>query len=281
MKNYTFIAIAAFIAALFCSASTHAQIPLIGSGIVPRNPTSIENIIYFRAERPLCARRDVRYKSIAMENNNITIVFNEATPLTTIPSPFFNSFDWLSDDFDTIDMGRLPPGDYTLTTVGGRCTDGAASLSPDLNKFPFKVTEGRTKNSVATPTIDYSGHWWDENDPGWGLFIWHDESNNMLAAWFTYKADGTPAWYVFQPIWTRQNVTNHAEVWQTSKPPGTRSPPTGATKLATVGKAMLGFYLGVDARITPPIAITQYATLTYSIGDALPQVKTLSKFKAK
>ena len=52
-----------------------------------------------------------------------------------------------------------------------------------------------------------SGHlWatgWDPNDSGWGLFIWQNAASpvdrSMLVAWFTYKPDGTPMWYVFQP----------------------------------------------------------------------------------
>lgn len=150
---------------------------------------------------------------------------------------------------------------------------------PDLDKFPFQVTDGRAKKNYTNPTLDYSGHWWDENDPGWGLFVWQDSTNNTMAAWFSYTADGQPAWYVFQPVWETPIFTRPADVWQTSKPPGTTSPPLGTTKLTTVGTAFLDFYFGTYTRGGALPSLEQFLNFHYKLGDGVQQKRTLMRFK--
>jgi hypothetical protein len=136
--------------------------------------------------------------------------------------------------------------------------------------FPFKVTDARALKSTPYVRSDYSGHWWDPADSGWGLFIWQDAKDNMLVAWFTYSPDGKPAWYVFQPTWETSTSTRSVPMQQTQRPPGTSSPPPGATSLTVVGSAKLSFdgFQGIDA-----------ATLTYKFGDGPEQVRNIRKFK--
>ena len=102
-----------------------------------------------------------------------------------------------------------------------------------------------------------------------------------MAAWFTYTSDGKPAWYVFQPAWATRNQTRLVDVWQTSKPLGTFSPPTRITTLTTVGKAELGFYFGNHKVGSNPTTVELFATLNYKFGDGTPQTRTLMRFKAK
>jgi hypothetical protein len=263
-----------------CSWNIHAQTPFSGSAIIPANPSSVDSISYVRFEvNSYCGRKESFYK-IAMLNNNITVTFAEWSPpgiLTIPPAP-----SWYTRNVDLVDLGRLPPGDYTLTTVGAPCVNGLPLLNtpPDLDKFPFQVTDGREKKKFTT-TLDYSGHWWDENDPGWGLFVWQDGANNTIAAWFTYTADGKPAWYVFQPVWETPIFTRPADVWQTSKPPGTFSPPPGTTKLTTVGTASLDFYFGTYNRGGALPSLEQFLIFTYKLSDGVQQKRTLMRFKAK
>ncbi len=63
----------------------------------------------------------------------------------------------------------------------------------------------------------------------------------MQATFFTYTADDKSAWFIFQPKWELPFHTQTADLWKTAKPPGTTSPPRGATELITVGKASLTF----------------------------------------
>lgn len=278
MKNHYFNSSMAAITMLFCGATANAQSASFPSRLVPSNPTSTQSITYLLAGDVSCTRRAQRYKSIAMVNNNIIITFTEKLPTgllqTGVPPPW-------TDEFDAIDLGRLPPGDYTLSTVDAPCKRDGILVGTDLNKFGFKVNDGRPKNSVASPTIDYSGHWWDENDPGWGLFMWHDDTNNLMAAWFTYTAEGKPAWYVFQPTWQRQDLTTRADILQTDKPPGSSSPPTGTTQFTTVGTASLGFFFNKNPTVPAAKIDELYAVLNYKLADGVDRSRSLTRFKAK
>ena len=253
-----------------------AQTTFRGAAIVPANPTSVDKITYVRVENSgFSSRKLERYKSISMVNNQITITFSEWNPamVTTLPPlhPFYQRY------VDQVDLGRLPPGDYTLTTVGA--APPLSLTEPDLDKFSFKVTDGRPKRGDADATIDRSGHWWSADEPGWGLFIWHDAANNMLAAWFTYAADGKPAWYVFEPKWTNNQLSDRVDLWQTSKPPGSSSPPVGPTKLTTIGTARIGFYFGTVDKAVAPAPIEQFAELSYTLGEGVTQTKILRLYK--
>lgn len=281
MKRYHVLAATLFFISQLYSISSLAQAPFFGSAIVPSNPSSTDNISFVRFEATAYCGRNEPYYKIAMSNNNITITFSESDvrgqmSLAQAPS-------WNTRYIDLVDIGRLPPGDYTLTTVGAQCIRASQFLPtpPDLDKFAFNVTDGRTKKSFPNPSLDYSGHWWDENDPGWGLFIWQDAANNTMAAWFTYTADGKPAWYVFQPVWQTNTMTPYADVWQTSKPPGTVSPPPGAAKLETVGNAFLDFYFGYYNRGGALPTIEQFLNFNYKLGDGARQKRTLMRFRAK
>lgn len=283
MKIHHLTTAAAFVIGQFFNPVAYAQFEFHYAAIVPSNPSSVDSISYVRFEsNAQCSRPGQRYKSIAMVNNNITITFGEwkTTDSNVFGVPIPSA--WHNRHGDLVDLGRLPPGDYTLTTVGAPCPLGTSNpAAVELNKFPFKVTDGRDKKGVADPTLDYSGQWWDERDAGWGLYIWQDSANNTMAAWFTYTPDGKPAWYVFQPSWATHIATRSAEVWQTGKPPGVISPPAGATKFTTVGAANLYFYFGSFESGPNPTSVEQFATFTYKLGDGAQQTRTLKRFKAK
>ena len=53
--------------------------------------------------------------------------------------------------------------------------------------------------------------------------------DRVLAAWFTYGADGKPIWHVFQPTWQTFATTATADLLRTSRPPGTTIPPPNPT----------------------------------------------------
>ncbi len=267
------------------NGTAESQIEFKGTGIVPNNPNSMDSITYVRFEpRRFCIRNPPHYR-VSMQNNEIVINFGlwdtDSAPIFPAPP------DTGGRHIDTVDLGRLPAGAYTLTTIGAPCTlPYASEQSPlDVNRQPFTVTDGRTRQSYPKPygfsALDVSGHWWDERDSGWGLFIWQDRLDNTLAAWFTYTPDGKPAWYVFQPIWFSTASTRPVDVWQTSKPPGTVSPPVGTTKLTTVGTADLSFYFGEYSQNAGIKTVEQFAKFTFKLGDAPAQTRTLMRFKAK
>jgi CubicO group peptidase (beta-lactamase class C family) len=42
---------------------------------------------------------------------------------------------------------------------------------------------------------NYSGLWWNPDQPGWGLSLAH-QGDTLFPTWYTYGADGRPTWYV-------------------------------------------------------------------------------------
>jgi hypothetical protein len=52
------------------------------------------------------------------------------------------------------------------------------------------------------PLDDYSGLWWDPDEPGWGVSIVQTPDNRVFAAWFAYDAQSRPTWMVMpQAAW--------------------------------------------------------------------------------
>jgi len=166
-----------------------------------------------------------------------------------------------------IDLGRLPAGSYTMSLVDPVVNPPHQTFS----NVAFTVTDGRANKVAPFVRLDYSGHWWDPNDAGWGLFVWHDAKDNVLAAWFTYGADGKPIWWVFQPTWQFTIRTFDADLVQTSRLPGPTSPPPNPTSVTVVGKARLEF-----GRIN---TADEVGSITYTIGNGPTITRTIQRFK--
>ena len=242
--------------------TVHAQLPPFGtSTLLPVNPTSADNLKLSISDRT-CGGR-VPYKAnpyrVSMLANAVTVTLGESVPgLVPLCPP---------TPREEIDLGRLPPGNYTLTLIGQSGIDAGGTL---IDKAPFTVSDARALKTAPYVRLDYSGHWWDPNDSGWGLFIWHDARDNVLAAWFTYTPDGKPMWYVFQPTWTTSSSTVTTPLLQTSRLPGPTSPPPAPTSYATVGSASLDF---------TNVGTADEGKLTYTFTGGAQQVRNIQRFK--
>ena len=272
-----FIALSAISLGVFLTTSAVAQEQYFGAALLPPKPTSAENIVYVKAVGSVsCARAP--YRTIKMVNNNITIEFSMHSGQSAgIPPPRVPG---LQDDTDMVEIGRLPPGDYTITTVNAECPfepKPALGVSP----FSFTVTDGgiatRAKDGGG---VDPSGHWWDAENPGSGLFIWQDAAKNTQATWFTYAPDGKPIWYVFQPKVSRI-IGAPTPLMTTSKPPGNVIPLTGNTQFSVVGEA------GYQSYFTPILSGPNKGEpefiikLFYRFGDGAWQSRVLRRFSAQ
>jgi hypothetical protein len=47
----------------------------------------------------------------------------------------------------------------------------------------------------AVSGVDYSDHWWNPGEPGWGIAV-TQQAGIMFLAWYVYDAEGEPVWYV-------------------------------------------------------------------------------------
>jgi hypothetical protein len=248
---------------LLMSGAVHAQqLPgLVNAFVLPKNATSGDNL-----KLTVFLENCIRYKadsySVSMSNNDITVLLGlgETLICSTIPRA--------RSEFD---IGRLLAGSYTITLI-----EAANDVVPRrvlIDKAPFTVADARIRKQIPYVRLDYSGAWWDPNDSGWGLFIWQDASgptDSLLAAWFTYAPDGKPMWYVFQPLWLTDRTTSEAPLLQTSRPPGTNSPPPGVGTSVAVGTASLDF--------------TNFGTgnegkLTYTFTNGTKLTRTIQRLK--
>lgn len=169
---------------------------------------------------------------------------------------------------EEFDLGRLPSGNYTLTLFRPPTPDNLGGTL--IDNVPFNVTDARATKVAPYVRLDYSGHWWDPNDSGWGLFIWHDARDNVLAAWFTYTPDGKPIWYVFQPKWETSAATFTTDLLQTSRLPATTSPPPNPTAYAVAGSASLDF---------TNFGTADEGKLTYTFTGGAKLVRNIQRFK--
>jgi len=251
-------------------AISHAQIapngalPGVPMSLLPPNPTSSDNLRLIMPARQ-CAGGVLytgnRYNT-SMTNNHIVITLGAQVNSGSVPGGLCPP-----QPGEEIDLGRLPAGNYTMSLVDPL----PRPEKPVFSNIGFTIADARVAKVFPFVGLDYSGHWWDPSDSGWGLFIWHDASDNVLAAWFTYAADGRPMWWVFQPKWRTNVETLDADLVQTSRLPGPTSPPPNPTSVAAIGKARLEF-----SRV---LTTAETGTITYTIGSGPTITRTIQRFK--
>ena len=212
--------------------------------IVPAKPTSSDHVLAMISYFGNYCRPDASKVPyfMKMEQNKITITFKEDATrgpevMVGTPPPDFPPMLFL-------DIGRLPAGNYTITTVGSPCPLARTTLPAylgDFKDYAFTVTDAVPQKPIPWIVQNLSGHWWDPANPGHGVFLHQDSKDGLLGTWFTYDATGRDAWYVFQPKWQTPfdvQMTEEAPLWQASKP--MIAPSTlGNTALKTVGTIKL------------------------------------------
>jgi hypothetical protein len=157
------------IACILSMSAAHAQLTWGDADtVLPANPTSADDIKLSLSTRTCGGGFAYKANSynVSMVQNNITVFLGERlsgiVPLCP-PGPR-----------EEVDLGRLPPGNYTVTVVD--FPGNVRVRNGPLNNYPFTVANPRPAKAAPYVRLNYSGTWWDPNDPGWGLFIWQDAS---------------------------------------------------------------------------------------------------------
>ena len=244
--------------------------------IFPQTPTSSDHIVaklnFFYNCPPVLSANPY---SLKMEQNKITITFIPGSAQVTltlniIPQPQVGAL--------IVDLGRLPPGNYTLTTIGSACAADPTrdfTINTDLVNYPFVVTDGRLQKPLKWVTQDISGHWWDPGNPGHGVFIHQDAMDNILGTWFTHDEAGVPIWYVFQPKWVDERSTNDAALWRANKPPSQTVPSNDKANLAVSGTVKLALTKVEFAFSTELKNDPQELIFTFGFGEKPTAVRTI------
>lgn len=266
-SHKTLIGISALVTSGVFPIACIAQATEINRGyLYPQFPTSADEIkIQFshRACDTFSYYVGDSYR-VNMTQNNITITFGRLNN-----GPGFNPCP--PSPSEEVVIGRLPAGNYTITVIEPPATNEQTGRV-STQSAPMTVTDARANKAGTFVRSDYSGHWWDPNDSGWGLFVWQDARNPrdpIMAAWFTYGTDGKAIWYVFQPNWLTSTQTATTDLVQTQRAPGPSSPPPNPTTTTVVGSAQLSF---------EGFAIVNSATLTYKFGNGPTQFRSLRRF---
>jgi hypothetical protein len=233
----------------------------------PRQPTSADNISYLFPNQTCSGQTPYigNPYTVSMTQNQITVRMAArelGNPVGVCPSA----------PRESVNLGTLPAGSYTLTVI--EQIDN--SSRPILADFPFTVTDARPAKAAPYVRLDYSGTWWDPADPGWGLFVWQNAASprdDVLAAWFTFGADGKANWYTFQPTWRTATATNDAPLVQSSRPPSSSNPPPGPNSSGSVGTAALDFTIPFNM-FSPDAGV-----LTYTLGNGAKQTRNIQRFK--
>ena len=252
-----------------CSVASAQNLTSV-TALYPANPTSADTLTLSLGSTfcPGYVYTANSY-SVAMVQNAITV---------SLGRPTFNQLSLCpSRPQEYIDLGRLPAGNYTLTV--NRFAEPGVSPAALISNYAFSVANARATKTAPYVRLDYSGHWCDPNDPGWGLFIWQDArgpSDSLLAAWFTYGTDGKQTWYTFQPAWATDLATQQGDMYQASRMPGPNVPPPNPTTAVVAGKAKLDF-TNFNGLFEPGTG--EVGKFIYTVGSGQEQTRTIRRFK--
>ena len=223
--------------------------------ILPTAPTSADSIT-LRYRTNIFGARFLRdFYKVNMTNNRIRVVLGEVDQTPTIDPGLAFLID--------MDIGRLPSGSYVIDLF--RALSGQPDTAIVLN-IPLTVADNRVAKALPYVQLNYADHWWNPAESGWGLFIWHDNLDRVLAAWFTYGNDNKAEWYTIQGgRWLFFN-RYEGQIIKTTGPAFSTFVPGSAVQTQVVGTASISF---TDAN---------NGTFTYTL-NGVTQTKNITRFK--
>jgi len=213
----------AFLLALSVSASVSAQV--MGGydvTIVPSNPQILEPVVARLVTNASCLL-DLRALRLSQNGAAIRI---DVTPTPGV----CQQVNPVSQD---VSLGHFLPGTFEVTIF----TPGSVVLG----SAAFTVTDTYSAKTSPFPLVDYTDHWWNPQESGWGMSIHQHPSDRLFAIWFVYNQAGQPVWYTLQPgAWTSPTVYT-GPVFKTTGPYyGGAFDPT-QVGITQVGTATLSF----------------------------------------
>jgi hypothetical protein len=159
--------------------------------VVPQAPQSLEQVRLHVTS--LGGPEECIAASVSMQANTITVTIFCLGTLPLLPPFPVSSFD--------VELGRFPAGTYDIVVIE------AGAATPAINAA-FTVAERHIFVApYVFPIADFTDHWWNPLEPGWGISIHQHASDRVFAIWFVYSQTGLPVWYTLQPgAWTSPTV---------------------------------------------------------------------------
>ena len=256
----TSIQIAACVVSAWISASAFAQtVPSVV--ISPAAPSSADTIT-MRIDRSVPIPYLADSFRVSQVGNRLRVTLGTVGPFPLLPPeapPVVPGA-----QFTFVELGKLPAGSYQLDVVApGANNQGEVAIATGLSLI---VSDARALKTAPYVQLNYADQWWNPAESGWGLFIWHDKFDRVLAAWFTYGSDNRAEWYTIQSgSWVNPKQYD-GKVIKTTGPVFSAFVPGSAVPTQVVGTASFAF---TDA---------DNGTFTYTL-NGVTQSKTISRFK--
>jgi len=98
---------------------------------------------------------------------------------------------------ETVDvlLGAFPAGTYGVSVTD----EGNVQVASQQ----FTVSDSYAAKTSTFPLVNYTDHWWNPQESGWGLSITQHPTDQLFAVWFVYNSSNQPTWYTLQPgQWT-------------------------------------------------------------------------------
>lgn len=220
--------------------------------VLPATPNSSDTILIRMQFAPYPLFNGDSYR-VEMEANRIRLIYApiDGSGIVPLPLPFY------------AEVGKLPAGTYAVDAYSTDKTTGALTLIGSSSSFT--VTSGRIGKKSPFVNFNVADHWWKPSESGWGLFIWHDRLDNLLAAWFTYGADNKPLWYTIQGGAWKSTYIYEGSIYQSTGPAFSAFMPGSVVQTLPIGTARLHFGLDI-------------ADFTYTL-NGVTQTKQIVRFK--
>ena len=128
----------------------------------------------------------------------------------------YNTAAWLTGSTEGGSSGSglftLEGGEYVLRGAlrGGSaaCTSSGNVADPSNRDYYSRLDQEAPQldkwlSTASAPLADYSGMWFDPDQPGWGVAVLQNADNHVFATWYHYDAARRPTWLVLpQATWS-------------------------------------------------------------------------------
>ncbi len=245
---------------LAVTASVAGAFPLSDFTIHPPAPLPFEPVT-LRYKNHFCNGIDSR---VARVGADYVVTFTWTTARSCLPT--IGTFD------EELRLGAYPAGSYTVVLADP--DDVIPAQTP--TQLEFTVRAPPDSPSAVRPRNDYSGHWWNPFESGWGLSVHQSATDQMMVVFYVYDAGGQPLWYVAPGgRWLGKTVWE-GTLYRTKVPPLFREFDPSRVERVEVGTARLDFGWGRGLANFPNIEPAAY--LTYFV-DGVQHNKWIQKLQ--
>jgi len=255
----SFAASLALLGAVFAHPAAQATVVRTPSVVVPASPQPFE-VVNLRMGVDSCefSPNEVVVKTAA---GVIQVLVNEGVACS--PPGQLVEVD--------VRLGAYPEGTYNVEVIGySNSLSGPVQRLVDRAQFSVGPRAPAPLGTLRyVPLADYTGHWWNAQESGWGLSIHQSARDTLFATLFVYDAQGRAQWFTIQPGGWTSSTRWEGPLYRTTGPhfAGASFDPRLVLVQAT-GSAVLEFRAAAGGTTT--------ARFTYTV-DGVTTVKTITR----